>query len=241
VGDNGASSATPWTSFGAVGPWSDAGCLAKAEGEIPPVGWGADGTPEPPPMTPPLVVAFVIPGEALVGFPGRPMAFLLGLPVPAAPFPAGLFDPGDPPPPLGATSTAPAGAPPPTPARPMAAAPTPAPIAPPRPPPTAANANPTGSAAISSAEYQTSWIANDHGALLWFDPQINVGRLAQLHRLTSTDSDRLSTFYKRAVILVATSGRPTMLARIGIVQGLNRYHVREFNSDRKPIIGESGS
>lgn len=25
-----------------------------------------------------------------------------------------------------------------------------------------------------------------------------------------------------------------MLARIGIVQGLNRYHVREFNSDRKP-------
>ena len=70
------------------------------------------------------------------------------------------------------------------------------------------------------------------GRSFWFDPQINVGRLAQLHCLTSTERDRLSTFYKRAVILVATSGGATMLARIGMVRGLNRYHVREFS--RKP-------
>src|ERR1700730_7760440 len=105
-------------------------------------------------MTPPVVRALGIPGS-LVRFPAEPppRAFLLGLPVPAAPLPAGLFDPGDPPP------TAPAGgppptaaAPPPTAALPMPAAPTPAPIAPPRPPPPPANANPTGSAAISSAK-----------------------------------------------------------------------------------------
>jgi hypothetical protein len=32
---------------------------------------------------------------------------------------------------------------------------------------------------------------------------------------------------------VATSGGPTMFARIGIMWGLNRGHVREFNPDRK--------
>jgi hypothetical protein len=37
-----------------------------------------------------------------------------------------------------------------------------------------------------------------------------------------------------ALILVATLGGPTMLARIGLVWALNRHHVREFNSDRKP-------
>jgi hypothetical protein len=37
-----------------------------------------------------------------------------------------------------------------------------------------------------------------------------------------------------ALILVATHGGPTMLARIGIMQALNRHHVREFNTDRKP-------
>jgi len=35
------------------------------------------------------------------------------------------------------------------------------------------------------------------------------------------------------LILVATSGGPTMLARIGIMRALNRGHVREFNPDRK--------
>jgi hypothetical protein len=36
-----------------------------------------------------------------------------------------------------------------------------------------------------------------------------------------------------ALILVATLGGPTMMARIGIMQALNRNVVSEFNSDRK--------
>ncbi len=36
-----------------------------------------------------------------------------------------------------------------------------------------------------------------------------------------------------AVILVATLGGPTMFARIGVMQALNRHAVREFNPDRK--------
>ena len=36
-----------------------------------------------------------------------------------------------------------------------------------------------------------------------------------------------------ALILVATSGGPTMFARIGIMRALNRGHVREFNPDRR--------
>jgi hypothetical protein len=36
-----------------------------------------------------------------------------------------------------------------------------------------------------------------------------------------------------ALILVATSGGPTMFARIGIMRALNRHHVREFNTDSK--------
>jgi hypothetical protein len=37
-----------------------------------------------------------------------------------------------------------------------------------------------------------------------------------------------------ALILVATRGGPTVLARIGVMHALTRHHVREFNSDRKP-------
>jgi hypothetical protein len=37
-----------------------------------------------------------------------------------------------------------------------------------------------------------------------------------------------------ALIHVATRGGPTMLARIGVMQALNRHHVREFDLDRKP-------
>ena len=33
----------------------------------------------------------------------------------------------------------------------------------------------------------------------------------------------------QALILVATSGGPTMLARIGVMQALNRHEVREFD------------
>jgi hypothetical protein len=36
-----------------------------------------------------------------------------------------------------------------------------------------------------------------------------------------------------ALILVATRGGPTMFARIGIMQALNRHVVREFNTSRK--------
>jgi hypothetical protein len=38
----------------------------------------------------------------------------------------------------------------------------------------------------------------------------------------------------QALILVAERGGPTMLARIGVMQTLNRHEVREFDSDRKP-------
>ena len=36
-----------------------------------------------------------------------------------------------------------------------------------------------------------------------------------------------------ALILVATHGGPTMFARIGVMQALNRHHVREFNPEHK--------
>jgi hypothetical protein len=36
-----------------------------------------------------------------------------------------------------------------------------------------------------------------------------------------------------ALILVATLGGPTMFARIGVLQALNRRHVREFNPKQK--------
>ena len=36
-----------------------------------------------------------------------------------------------------------------------------------------------------------------------------------------------------ALILVATSGGPTMFARIGVMRALNRHVVREFNPSRK--------
>jgi hypothetical protein len=35
------------------------------------------------------------------------------------------------------------------------------------------------------------------------------------------------------LILVATLGGPTMFARIGVMQALNRHHVREFNPKQK--------
>src|ERR1700730_4110332 len=122
-------------------------------------------------MTPPVVRALGIPGS-LVRFPAEPppRAFKLGCPVPADPLPAGLFDPGDPPPtaPAGAPPpTAPAGGPPPTAALPMPAAPPPAPMPPPRPPPPPpANANPAGSAAISSAKAKLLGLRMIIGALL---------------------------------------------------------------------------
>jgi hypothetical protein len=45
----------------------------------------------------------------------------------------------------------------------------------------------------------------------------------------------------QALILVATSGGPTMLARIGIMRALNRDQVQEFTPDRKPHHWGNGS
>jgi len=36
-----------------------------------------------------------------------------------------------------------------------------------------------------------------------------------------------------ALMLVVELGGPTMFARIGVMQALNRHHVREFNPKRK--------
>jgi hypothetical protein len=36
-----------------------------------------------------------------------------------------------------------------------------------------------------------------------------------------------------ALILVATLGGPTMMARIGVMRALNRGYVREFDTSRK--------
>jgi hypothetical protein len=114
-------------------------------------------------------------------FPTRP-ALLLGLPVPAAPLPAGLLDPGDPPPTRPAGGPPPtAAAPPPTAALPIPVAPTPPPVAAPPwpPPPPAANANPTGSAATSSAAAK---LLELQMIMLRSFPTIhhNVGLLAQV-------------------------------------------------------------
>ena len=38
----------------------------------------------------------------------------------------------------------------------------------------------------------------------------------------------------QALLLVAKSRGPTMLARIGIMQALHRREIREFDTDRKP-------
>jgi hypothetical protein len=40
-------------------------------------------------------------------------------------------------------------------------------------------------------------------------------------------------FRMEALILVATSGGPTMFARIGVMRALNRHVERVFNPDRK--------
>jgi hypothetical protein len=45
----------------------------------------------------------------------------------------------------------------------------------------------------------------------------------------------------QALILVATRGGPTMLARIGFMRALNRHVERVFNAIARTIIGESES
>ena len=42
-----------------------------------------------------------------------------------------------------------------------------------------------------------------------------------------------------ALILVATSGGPTMFARIGVMRALNRHVEREFNPSQGPSLGKA--
>jgi hypothetical protein len=53
---------------------------------------------------------------------------------------------------------------------------------------------------------------------------------------TLPKADQLSDEWQAAIealLLVVRHNRPTMFARIGFMQALNRGHVREFNRDRK--------
>jgi hypothetical protein len=45
----------------------------------------------------------------------------------------------------------------------------------------------------------------------------------------------------QALILVATSGGPTMLARIGIMRALDRHVERVFEPSGKSIVGDVAS
>jgi hypothetical protein len=56
--------------------------------------------------------------------------------------------------------------------------------------------------------------------------------ITKLPKAEHESPERLAAM--EALILVATHGGPTMFARIGIMQALNRHHVREFDLDRKP-------
>jgi hypothetical protein len=84
----------------------------------------------------------------------------------------------------------------------------------------------------------------DHGWKRPFDDPIPLPRGRQL--VTLQDAGNYITKLPKAeheapewqaameaLILVATSGGPTMLARIGVMRALNRNVVREFNPDRK--------
>jgi hypothetical protein len=82
--------------------------------------------------------------------------------------------------------------------------------------------------------------ANDRGWNRPFDDPIPMSRGRQLIPLQDAgayitklpNSEHTAPEWQaamEALILVATLGGPTMLARIGVMQALNRGHVREFN------------
>jgi hypothetical protein len=88
-------------------------------------------------------------------------------------------------------------------------------------------------------------VISDTGWKRLFDEPIPLPRGRQL--VTLEDAGRYITKLPKAeheaaewqaameaLILAATRGGPTMLARIGVMRALNRHHVREFNPDRKP-------
>jgi hypothetical protein len=85
---------------------------------------------------------------------------------------------------------------------------------------------------------------SDHGWKRRFEDPIQLPRGRQL--VTLEDAGRYITKLPKAehdakewqaameaLILVATSGGPTMFARIGVMRALNRDHVREFDTSRK--------
>jgi hypothetical protein len=95
-------------------------------------------------------------------------------------------------------------------------------------------------------------VVADHGWKRRFDDPIPLPRGRQL--ITLEDAGTYITKLPKAeheaaewqaameaLILVATSGGPMMFARVGIMRALNRGHVREFNTDRKPHHWESGN
>jgi hypothetical protein len=55
--------------------------------------------------------------------------------------------------------------------------------------------------------------------------------MARLDHQIRTESLRR---FNNEIGLLADLGGPTMFAPIGVMQALNRHHVREFNTDRKP-------
>src|SRR6202047_2987942 len=66
-------------------------------------------------------------------------------------------------------------------------------------------------------------------------PACHTGGCRPLHYKASEGGAQAEEWQAamEALILVATSGGPTMLARIGVMRALNRGHVREFNPGRK--------
>jgi hypothetical protein len=47
------------------------------------------------------------------------------------------------------------------------------------------------------------------------------------------EAEEWQTAMEALILVVESNGGPTMLARIGVMQALNRHVVREFNPDRK--------
>jgi len=90
----------------------------------------------------------------------------------------------------------------------------------------------------------TGALVADRGWKRRFEEPISLPRGRQL--VTLEDAGRYMTKLPKAeheaaewqaameaLILVATSGGPTMFARIGVMKALNRHVERAFNSDRK--------
>ena len=95
-------------------------------------------------------------------------------------------------------------------------------------------------------------VAEPHGWKRRFDDPIALPRGCQL--VTLEDAGNYITKLPKAeheahewqaaleaLILVATSGGPTMFARIGVMRALNRHVERVFDPSRTTSIGDAGS